>query len=477
MVCAFAAGALLAVFRLTQRLLSPAAAVAVTLLTAVYPIWFAQSSLAHADIFAAAFTFAAFALYLPATAPFPLSFRSVAEESASRPTRRTLFTIATLFSLAALSKETAIVEPAVLAAMHVILLLRTRATHKIRVPRVRTLGPGLSPALESPATHLRWIATLSTPLLPLLAWYAYHHAKTGFTFGNPEYLRYNATANLTAAHIFTAIYYRFLHLFWQRNIWLPIVLTIACLLLPRRPKAEAQSLQPTTLTTIAVLIAGNWLAFSILGGAILTRYLLPIYPLILLTCVATWRERTRLWPYLAVLTGLAFFSALWLNPPTSFAPEDNLTYRDMIVVHQEAAAYIAEHYPDATVLTAWPAAAELFRPDLGYVPRSIKVTPLENFTLAEVQKAAQEPDQFDTAMVFTTHYTSPALSRYLLTHPNSRRGREYATERDLRPREIASILHGTIVWQDERDGEWAAVLRFNRSYEARVLPSPFSPHR
>jgi len=142
----------------------------------------------------------------------------------------------------------------------------------------------------------------------------------------------------------------------------------------------------------------------------------------------------------------------------------------MIVVHQEAAAYIAEHYPDATVLTAWPAAAELFRPDLGYVQRSIKVTPVENFTFAEVQKAAQEPDQFDTAMVFTTHYTSPALSRYLLTHPNSRRGREYATERDLHPREIASILHGTIVWQDERDGEWAAVLRFNRSYEASNNP-------
>jgi len=351
--------------------------------------------------------------------------------------------------------------------MHVALYLRSRT---IREPRVPSLGPGLSPATKSPTTHLRWIATLSTPLLPLLAWYAYHHAKTGFTFGNPEYLRYNATANLTAAHIYTAIYYRFLHLFWQRNIWLPIVLSIACLFLPRRPKSEAQSLQPTTLTTIAILIAGNWLAFSILGGAILTRYLLPIYPLILLACVATWRERTRIWPYLALLTGVAFFSALWLNPPTSFAPEDNLTYRNMIVVHQEAAAYIAEHYPDATVLTAWPAAAELFRPDLGYVQRSIKVTPVENFTFAEVQKAAQEPDQFDTAMVFTTHYTSPALSRYLLTHPNSRRGREYATERDLHPREIASILHGTIVWQDERDGEWAAVLRFNRSYEASNNP-------
>jgi hypothetical protein len=65
LVCAFAAAGCWPFFRLTQRLLGAPAAVAVTLLTAVYPIWFAQSSLAHADIFAAAFTLWAFALYLP----------------------------------------------------------------------------------------------------------------------------------------------------------------------------------------------------------------------------------------------------------------------------------------------------------------------------------------------------------------------------------------------------------------------------
>jgi hypothetical protein len=28
------------------------------------------------------------------------------------------------------------------------------------------------------------------------------------------------------------------------------------------------------------------------------------------------------------------------------------------------------------------------------------------------------------------------------------------------------------VWQDDRGGEWAAVLRFRRSYDARLLPMP-----
>ncbi len=436
-VCAFAAAGLLAVFRLTQRLLGDAAAVAVTVLTLVYPIWFAQSSLAHADIFAAAFTLSAFALYFGAGSLSEL--------------KRQLC-VAALFALAALSKETSIVQPATLATIQLALLLRD-----LQSPTLRR-------------EHLRWIAPLSFPLLPLVAWYAYHHHVTGFTFGNPEYLRYNATANFTAGHILQALRYRFLHLFWQRNIWVPIVLALACLFLPQRAQVSSKPLPLATLRTFGLLVAANWLAFSILGGALLTRYLLPIYPLILIVCVSIWQERTRWWPALAAATAAAFITALWVNPPTSFAPEDNLTYRNMIVVHQEAIAYVAEHYPDATVLTAWPVAADLFNPWLGYTTKPIKATSIEDFTLPQIQKAAAEPGRYDTAIVFTTHFVTPTFRRYLMAHPDSRRGREFAATRDLTPEEIAAMLGGRIVWQDDIHGEWAAVLRFDRAYDASTIP-------
>jgi 4-amino-4-deoxy-L-arabinose transferase-like glycosyltransferase len=455
LVCAFAAAGLLAIFRFTQRLLDDNAAFTVTLLTALYPIWFAQSTLAHADIFAAAFTLWAFALYLPSIR-LATGDRRLAAATPNPATSRHLWSIALLFSLAALSKETSIVDPAALAALQLGLLLRDRRSAARR------------------SGHLRWLAALSFPLLPLLAWYAYHHHVTGFTFGNPEFLRYNATANLTSAHILQALRYRFLHLFWQRDIWLPILFAFACLLLPRRSGGAGKQLSPPTLLIIALLIAANWLFFSVLGGALLTRYLLPIYPLILLVCVDVWRVRTPRWPLLAAATFAAFLSALWLNPPTSFAPEDNLTYRDMIVVHQEAIDFVAQHYPDATVLTAWPVAADLFRPELGYVTRPIHAFSIEDFTLPQVRKAAQEPGHYDTAIVFTTHFLAPAFRNYLLAHPNTRRGREFAATRDLTPSEIAAILGGRIVWQDDHHGEWAAVLRFDRSYEAgNHPPSPF----
>jgi 4-amino-4-deoxy-L-arabinose transferase-like glycosyltransferase len=508
LVCAFAAAGLLAVFRLSQRLLDPAAAATVTLLTAVYPIWFAQSTLAHADIFAAAFTLWALALYLPASSRTPDSQDNrvpqvsllrpgltatapglrirVPQVSLLRPgTYHQPLSIAALFSLAALSKETAIVWPATLAAIELTHLLRHRHNPTLR------------------REHLSLFAAVAFPVLPLAAWYAYHHHVTGFTFGNPEYLRYNATANLTAAHLWQAVRYRFLHLFWQRNIWLPVLFALACLFLPRRtnPSIDSQdaiilskspesteapqqpdplslipdpcraaALPPTTLRTLALLIAANWLFFSVLGGALLTRYLLPVYPLVLLVCVDTWRSRTRLWTAFAAATAAAFLSALWINPPTSFAPEDTLTYRDMIVVHQEAIDYVAAHFPNATVLTAWPVAADLFRPELGYVTRPIKAFSIEDFTRPEIEKAAQEPGEYDTAIVFTTHYTTPSFRHWLLAHPNSRRGQEFNRTRDLTPAEIALLLGGKVVWQDDRNGEWAAVLRFPRSYEARLVP-------
>ena len=52
-------------------LAGPAVATVTTLLTALYPIWFAQSTLAHADIFAAAFTLWALSFYLAETPGAP----------------------------------------------------------------------------------------------------------------------------------------------------------------------------------------------------------------------------------------------------------------------------------------------------------------------------------------------------------------------------------------------------------------------
>jgi 4-amino-4-deoxy-L-arabinose transferase-like glycosyltransferase len=439
LVCMVSAAALLAVYRLARNLATPAVAAITTLLTAIYPIWFAQSTLAHADIFAAAFTLWALSFYLAPGAP--------GEPVASFPPK---LWAATLFSLATLSKETAIVTPIALAAWEVLQLIRTRRDK----PESRT--------------HFTWTITLLVPILPLVAWYAFHYARTGYIFGNPEFLRYNATANLTADRILLCLWHRLLHLTTHMNLFVPTLCTIALLLIPTtRPR----SLPRSTLRAIAVVLLANWITFSILGGALLTRYLLPLYPLILLVYIATWRHRLdKRWIWLAALTTAAFLAGIWINPPYAFAPEDNLTYRDMVILHQQAIRVLAERFPQATVLTAWPATSELARPEIGYTRHPFRVRSIQNFSIEQMQLAAAEPGNYDTAFLFSTKWEPPNARLNLGKQNQPADARYFDFHHDLRPAEAAALLHGEVVWQAQRNGEWAAVLHFPRIVNAALGP-------
>ncbi|HEU5340755.1 ArnT family glycosyltransferase [Edaphobacter sp.] len=434
LVCIISAAALLGVYRLARSLTTTPAAASVTVLTAVYPIWYAQSTLAHADIFAAAFTLWAFAFYL---------------EPAPESITNNRIRVAALFSFAALSKETAIVTPVALAAWEAAQFIRDR-----RDPALRREHPG-------------WIIALLVPILPLAAWYAYHFHCTGFVFGNPEFLRYNATANLAPYRIVLCLWHRLLHLTTHMNLYVPVVCGAAALLTPIRADAPTR-ISRTTLQAITVILVANWVAFSVLGGALLTRYLLPMYPLVLLLCVAAWQRHLRRWWLIAALSAAAFLAGIWINPPYAFAPEDNLTYRDMIVLHVEAVSFIEHHYPQATVLTAWPATAELARPELGYTRRSIETTAIENFSFDQIEKAAADPGAFDTALIFSTKIEPPPSRLDLSRHNRTSDTKYFDFHHDLHPAEVAALLHGEVVWQAHRKLEWAAVLRFPRSVNASL---------
>ncbi len=438
-VCMISAAALLGVFRLARALSGPVIAAVVTLLTALYPVWFAQSTLAHADIFAAAFTLWALSFYF--------------ERYVSPCTPPRLAAVAILFSLAALSKETAIVTPVTLGVWEIVLLLTDRDNP------------------ESSAS-IPWLSTLFAPIAPLVLWYVYHRYQTGFIFGNPEFLRYNATANLSVIRVLISLWHRFVHLTIHMNMYVPVVATLAVVLMPRVIPATKALTRPA-LTAIAVVVAGNAIAFSILGGALLTRYLLPLFPLILLVCVAIWATRAKiLWP-LTGLTTAAFLVGLWINPPYSIAPEDNLTYADMIVLHQKAIALIQQKYPYATVLSAWPATAEMEHPELGYTRKPIKIVAIDNFSADQVQKAAADPGAYDTALVFSTKWV-PRLGWLNIGQVSESADTQYFDfHRDLSPDATAAMLQGQVVWRGYSNGEWAAVIRFPRSEEAQLLlPRP-----
>ncbi len=491
---ALTAFSLLGLFRLSRTAANLPVACATTALVALYPVFFTQSSLAQVDLPAAGFTFWALAAYIE-----------------DRPWKQVVW-----FSLAALAKETAILAPLALFGWELLAYFIRPSSSRLRKNSISRLflggaalqrcgnwldsSAGFSrcgqeaaqktlfqhPAKGSskkiswkeilpPAGRRTRLLHLLLPVLPLAAWYAYHYSKTGFLLGNPEFFRYNVAATLSPLRVPLALGMRLWQLFGYFGLYL---LTLAGLLVMLRPpqiektekKMEDGVARPripiwTQAALCSVLLA--YLAFmSAVGGAVLARYMLPVVPLVVLALVSTLWRRARHWKLIVGAVAMAFVAGLFSNPPYGFSLEDNLAYRDYIVMHAEASRFLAMRYPGERVLTAWPASDELTRPWLGYVEASqpFRVVRIEDFTAAQIDVAARARDHFDVALVFSTKYQPPHPLFGIENWDAWRRIKEkfFGYHRDLLPEDIAQRLGGTISYRKEQNGQWIAVIALER---------------
>ena len=436
-----AAFALLGVFRLAERVANTQVAIASTVCTALYPVFFSQSSLAQVDLAAAGLIFWGLHAYL--------------EE---RPVAVTVW-----FSLATLAKETAILAPLALAAWEALRFIAPKASALRRL--------WADSRTESAGSSSKRILPLLLPLLPLTLWYAYHFARTGYVFGNPEFFRYNVAATLNPLRFLLALVLRLWQVFGYMHLWLlTLGMLLAMLLPPLKDKDKGKEDEverpriaiPVQMIFLAV-VKVYVVAMALIGGAELARYMLPAVPLVIIVAVSTLRRRLRYWPAAVAVVAVAFVVAWFWNPPYGFAPEDNLAYRDYIVLHQDAERFLEARYPMAHALTAWPASDELARPWLGYVTRPVQVVSIEDFSLEEVLSAADFRSHFEVALVFSTKYepSHPLLDRWQ-PWTNLKR-RFFGYHRDLPPEAIARILGGRVVFPEERNGQWVAVIEMEQS--------------
>ncbi len=216
------------------------------------------------------------------------------------------------------------------------------------------------------------------------------------------------------------------------------------------------------------VIVAYVLAMAVVGGAELARYMLPVVPLVILVCVSTLWRRVRLWRSVVIIVALAFVAGWFTNPPYGFAPEDNLAYRDYILLHQRAEEFLEARYPMARVLTAWPASDELSHPYLGYVTRPMRVVRIEDFSAEQVMSAADLRSRFEVALVFSTKY-EPAHSLV----ENWRLWQEWKTRffgyhRDVPPAAAAQMLGGNLVYTEARHGQWVGVIEIEQIMEAQA---------
>jgi hypothetical protein len=491
-VLAVSAFALTGLFRLAERVQNARVAVATVLCTALYPVFFAQSTLAHLDMMVAALTLWALVFYFPPRAgetalygeKMPLrdvktslhdhttslrddttplydattQLRSDATPLRGRTTqlrddaielyghttqsdgltielrgrteplrddttalRRRAACVA-LLALAALAKETAVLVPLTLCAWELL------TCHFFR---------GKSRALmcvERGGTFKRPLALLLA-CVPLALWFAYHRSQTGYTFGNPEYFRYNVESTLNLARIAETFRGRLWHVTSHMNLWALTLAGAAAMFL--KPRRDGESLrgriEGRVQVVFLVLVIAHVVALSVVGGAVLARYMLPVVPLVILIWVSTLWRRVPAWPLAVALVCAAFAYRCEVNPSYNFPWEENLAYRDFILLHRDAAHFLSENYPGARVLTSWPATDELRNTYYGYTPRALAVFPVESLKREDLDAAAARRSEYDAALLYSTHG-------------------------GLELEETARLLNARVVFREERKGQWVAVV-------------------
>ena len=416
-----AAAALAGLFRLSERVANRAVAWGAVAATALYPVFFAQASLVHLDMAVAALTMWALVFYLPPEAAEAGDGGRVASLLARAGVRRALCVM--LLALACLAKETAVLIPVVLCGWEVLCRLVGRWE---RLARLVCVGP---------PPPLAGTFALLLALVPLAAWFAYHYAVTGYVFGNPEYVRYNVSSTLNLPRILDALWRRLGHVTTHMNLWALTAAGLAAMLL--KPRRDGEVVRPRISVPVQLLFAALTLAhvvaLSVVGGAVLARYMLPVLPLVALVWVSTLWRRVPLYALAVALVCGAFAYRSMVNPPREFPWEENLAYRDFVLLHRDAARFLAAEHPDARVLTAWPATDELRNPYYGYTPRPLAVVPVENFRREHLEPAARRAGDYDVALVYTTH-GGPGLE------------------------EAAALIGGPVLFRAERNGQWVVVV-------------------
>ncbi len=394
-----ASGGLLAAFLLAielSREVQGAPAFLVAALVAASPLFFAQAMLAQLDAPAMLFTSLALWLFL----------------------RDRIRPAAAVCVVLVLVKETGLVTPLVFA----IWLAHER----------------------------RWreAAYFLAPAAVLAVWLTILFRATGHWMGNAEFLRYNLYYPWHAVRLAMAFLRRLYYLFVADLHW---VGTLALLYAWRRSRI----FRSRSWRIAWWLVAAHVALLTVLGGAVLERYLLPVLPIVYTAMVAglsLYRRVPQLVSTGVLLAGVA--ACNFVNPPYPFPYEDNLAFTDFIRLHADAADYLAHWYPAARVSTVWPLTAELARPELGYVRRGLAVRPVPNLAPATLE--GMDWSKVEVLVAYSRHWDP----RFSLMHyaPLVRfRRRFYGHAPNATAEETRARVPFPIAAHFERHGQWADV--------------------
>lgn len=244
--------------------------------------------------------------------------------------------------------------------------------------------------------HRNWRAAayFTAPAIALAIWLACLHHATGYWLGDPGFAHYNVDFALQPVRILLSLARRLYYIFIAEFRWIGALL----LLLAFR---RFRHLFATEAWKIVLLVtAGNVVIVSVLGGAELERYLLPVMPVFFIALAIAAEALPRVWRFSAIggLIAGSLASLFW-NPPYPFPYENNWAMVDFIRLQQAAAEYAEANLSQDTIATAWPYTAALRRPEYGYVSRHLHTLETNDFSFDSLARIG--PDKFQVLIVYT----------------------------------------------------------------------------
>jgi 4-amino-4-deoxy-L-arabinose transferase-like glycosyltransferase len=286
------------------------------------------------------------------------------------------------------------------------------------------------------------------PVLALGVWLAVLYRQTGHLFGNSEFTDYNLTYPLHPVRIGIALARRCFYLFLENFHWLGWLAVLAAW---RRSKI----FKTRSWRIAATLAVAQVLAVTVLGGAVLERYLLPVLPLMYIAFALAWSSRPSGWSragQTAMFAGLAV--CLFWNPPYPYPYENNLAMVDFVRLQHAAAGFVERSYPGQTITTAWPLSIELRRPSCGYVASRLPVREIPSFRPEDVAKL--DPASVQVFVLFSRDSENTwDLRRLPVFEPLMRHFYGYVPQMTPQDLERRLGLRRVARWSDR--GQWIAV--------------------
>jgi len=231
------------------------------------------------------------------------------------------------------------------------------------------------------------------PAALLAAWLIYLHGRTGSWLGNSEFARYNLAWTMRPSHIAFSLARRFHFIFVGNFHWIGTLGVIAGLYAGRFRRRRWAVAGAFALLHVVLV--------SVLGGAVLERYMLPVLPIFYAAALAgfsAWTVNRRWIAYAGLVAGLV--AGLFINPLFwPFPYENNLAIATFTRLHQRAARTIEDQYADARVATVWPMTAELANPMFGYVRHGVPTLELPSFGVRAIEAAG--PRSYDVLVRFS----------------------------------------------------------------------------